>query len=97
MSSGALPEAALRACLSSMDADASQYTTAAAADDLDEILGALGYAAVNVLGLPEARGCQSVLPSLVRSAITLLRLSPLKVRPVSVVSTPAVPAPSPIG
>jgi len=36
-------------------------------------------------------------PSLVRRAITLPATSPLNVTPVSVVSTPAVPAPSPIG
>jgi hypothetical protein len=41
--------------------------------------------------------CHSVAPSLVGSAITLLRLSPPNASPASVVSTPAVPAPSPIG
>ncbi|HEY8090922.1 MAG TPA: alpha/beta hydrolase [Polyangiaceae bacterium] len=47
---GALPEARLRACLASMDADPSLYTTAVAVDDLDEVLTALGYGAVDVLG-----------------------------------------------
>ena len=39
--------------------------------------------------------CQSVVPSLVRSAITLLLVSPVIVTPVAVVNTPALPAPSP--
>jgi len=41
--------------------------------------------------------CHNVAPSLVRNAITLPGTSPLKVRPDSVVSTPAAPAPSPMG
>ena len=41
--------------------------------------------------------CHNVAPSLVRKAITLPATSPLKVMPDSVVNTPAVPAPSPMG
>lgn len=48
--SGELSEAKLRACLAKMDADPALYTTAIAADDLDEVLGSLGYAHANVLG-----------------------------------------------
>ena len=50
LAGGALPESRLRACLASMDADPSLYTTSAAADDLDEVLGALGYETVNLMG-----------------------------------------------
>ncbi len=49
--SGELSEAKLRACLASMDANPALYTTSIAADDLDEVLGSLGYAKVNVLGV----------------------------------------------
>jgi len=48
--SGELPEAKLRACLASMDANPAMYTTTAAADDLDEVLAALGYASADVMG-----------------------------------------------
>jgi pimeloyl-ACP methyl ester carboxylesterase len=48
--SGELPEAKLRACLASMDANPAMYTTTIAADDLDEVLGTLGYAQANVMG-----------------------------------------------
>lgn len=48
--SGELSEAKLRACLAKMDADPALYTTAIAADDLDEVLTSLGYTRANVLG-----------------------------------------------
>ena len=47
---GELSEAKLRACLATMDANPALYTTAIAADDLDEVLRSLGYAQVNVMG-----------------------------------------------
>ena len=46
--------------------------------------------------LPMA-SCHRVAPSLVRNAIALPPTSPLMVRPVSEVNTPAVPEPSPMG
>jgi len=49
--SGELSESKLRACLASMDANPALYTTSIAADDLDEVLGALGYAQANVMGV----------------------------------------------
>lgn len=49
--SGELSESKLRACLASMDASPALYTTSIAADDLDEVLGALGYAQANVMGV----------------------------------------------
>ncbi|HEY2515322.1 MAG TPA: alpha/beta fold hydrolase [Polyangiaceae bacterium] len=48
--SGELSEVKLRACLAKMDADPALYTTAIAADDLDEVLASLGYSQANVLG-----------------------------------------------
>ncbi len=48
--SGELSEPKLKACLASMDANPALYTTSIAADDLDEVLGALGYAQANVMG-----------------------------------------------
>ena len=50
LASGALPQSQLRACLAAMDADARLYTTFVAMDDLDDILGRMGYGAVNVIG-----------------------------------------------
>jgi pimeloyl-ACP methyl ester carboxylesterase len=50
LASGDLSEAKLRACLGSMDANPALYTTSIAADDLDEVLRALGYAQANVMG-----------------------------------------------
>lgn len=50
LASGALPESRLRACLAQMDADPRLYTTFIAMDELDEILGRMGYGAVNVIG-----------------------------------------------
>jgi pimeloyl-ACP methyl ester carboxylesterase len=49
LAGGELPESRLRACLASMDADPSLYTTDVAADDLAEVLAALGYEKVNVV------------------------------------------------
>lgn len=43
-------EARLRQCLDSLDADPRHYATAPAVADLDEVLGALGYARVNLWG-----------------------------------------------
>ena len=45
-----LPEAMVRECLASLDADPRQYATSTAVADLDEVLGALGYAKVNLWG-----------------------------------------------
>lgn len=45
-----LPERLAVDCLRALDADPRQYTTTAAAADLDEVLGALGYAKVNLWG-----------------------------------------------
>ncbi len=49
--SGELSETKLKACLASMDANPALYTTSIAADDLDEVLAALGYAQANILGV----------------------------------------------
>jgi pimeloyl-ACP methyl ester carboxylesterase len=46
-----LPEARLRACLASMGADPAHYTTFDAVEDLDQVLGELGYTQVDVLGV----------------------------------------------
>ncbi len=45
-----LPEKRVRDCLESLDADPRQYATSAAVEDLDEVLGALGYPRVNLWG-----------------------------------------------
>jgi pimeloyl-ACP methyl ester carboxylesterase len=51
LASGALPEARLRACLATMDANPRLYTTPIAMEDLDEILHRLGYRGqVNLIG-----------------------------------------------
>jgi len=46
-----LSEVRLRACLASMGADPARYTTFEAVDDLDQVLGELGYTQVDVLGV----------------------------------------------
>jgi pimeloyl-ACP methyl ester carboxylesterase len=46
----ALPEKLVRTCLATLDADPRQYVTSIAVEDLDEVLAALGYAKVNLLG-----------------------------------------------
>jgi pimeloyl-ACP methyl ester carboxylesterase len=46
----ALPEKMVRECLEALDADPRQYATPSAVADLDEVLGALGYARVNLWG-----------------------------------------------
>jgi pimeloyl-ACP methyl ester carboxylesterase len=46
----ALPEELVRDCLGSLDADPRQYATTTAMQDLDEVLGRLGYAKVNLWG-----------------------------------------------
>jgi len=45
-----LPEKMVRDCLASLDADPRHYATTTAAADLDEVLGVLGYARVNLWG-----------------------------------------------
>jgi pimeloyl-ACP methyl ester carboxylesterase len=45
-----LPEKRVRDCLASLEADPRQYATTTAVDDLDEVLGAMGYARVNLWG-----------------------------------------------
>jgi pimeloyl-ACP methyl ester carboxylesterase len=44
-------QAQLQACLDSLDADPRNYTTPAAAEDLDEVRQALGYERINLLGI----------------------------------------------
>ncbi len=46
----ALPEKVVVRCLESLDADPRHYATPSAVADLDEVLGALGYARVNLWG-----------------------------------------------
>ncbi len=46
----ALPERMVADCLAALDADPRQYATPAAVADLDEVLGALGLARVNLWG-----------------------------------------------
>jgi pimeloyl-ACP methyl ester carboxylesterase len=46
----AMPEKMVLECLASLDADTRQYATTTAAADLDEVLGALGYARANLWG-----------------------------------------------
>jgi len=51
LASGALPEARLQACLTTMDANPRLYTTPMAMEDLDEVLDRLGYRGqVNLIG-----------------------------------------------
>jgi pimeloyl-ACP methyl ester carboxylesterase len=45
-----LPEKMVGECLEGLDADPRQYATPSAVADLDEVLGALGYARVNLWG-----------------------------------------------
>ena len=45
-----LPEKMVQDCLASLDADPRQYATTTAVADLDEVLGAMGYARVNFWG-----------------------------------------------
>jgi pimeloyl-ACP methyl ester carboxylesterase len=59
-----------RDCLARLDADPTQYTTAIAARDLDEVRAALGYERVNLLGVSYGT----------RAALTYLRLFPERVR-----------------
>jgi pimeloyl-ACP methyl ester carboxylesterase len=69
----ALPEKLVRECLRSLDADPRQYVTTIAMHDLDEVLGALGFAKVNLWG--GSYGTRAVLefmrrhPQRVRSAV----------------------------
>ena len=46
----ALPERVVEECLAKLDADPRQYATSTAVADLDEVLGALGYAKANLWG-----------------------------------------------
>ncbi len=46
----ALPEKVVAQCLAALDADPRQYVTTIAMEDLDEVLGKLGYAQVNLWG-----------------------------------------------
>src|SRR5262249_39117674 len=46
----ALPERLVSKCLAQLDADPRQYVTSVAMEDLDEVLGKLGYAKVNLWG-----------------------------------------------
>jgi pimeloyl-ACP methyl ester carboxylesterase len=46
----ALPEKLVKECLAALEADPRHYATPTAVADLDEVLGALGYASVNLWG-----------------------------------------------
>lgn len=63
-------QAQLQACLSSLDADPSLYTTDIAMQDLDQVRAALGYDQINVLGVSYGT----------RAALMYLRLFPEHVR-----------------
>lgn len=66
----AIPEEVVRDCLAALDADPRQYATPTAVADLVEVLGALGYAKVNLWG-----GSYGT-----RVALELLRRHPDRVR-----------------
>ncbi|MBX3674569.1 MAG: alpha/beta fold hydrolase [Burkholderiales bacterium] len=65
-----LPEKRVRECLASLDADPRHYATPPAVADFDEVLGALGYARVNLWG-----GSYGT-----RVALELVRRHPARVR-----------------
>ncbi|MCM2327264.1 MAG: alpha/beta hydrolase [Lysobacter sp.] len=65
-----LPEKMVLECLEKLDADPRHYATPAAVADLDEVLGALGYASVNLWG-----GSYGT-----RVALELMRRHPARVR-----------------
>jgi pimeloyl-ACP methyl ester carboxylesterase len=52
---GGLPETRLRECLASSEARPELYTTSIAADDVDEVIGRLGYDTVDVAGFSYAQ------------------------------------------
>jgi pimeloyl-ACP methyl ester carboxylesterase len=66
----AMPEKMVRDCLAKLDADPRHYATPSAVADLDEVLGALGYASVNLWG-----GSYGT-----RVALELMRRHPARVR-----------------
>ena len=66
----AMPEKMVRDCLAKLDADPRHYATSNAVADLDEVLGALGYASVNLWG-----GSYGT-----RVALELMRRHPARVR-----------------
>jgi pimeloyl-ACP methyl ester carboxylesterase len=74
-----------RGCLAALDADPAQYTTEAAAYDLDAVRAALGYEQVSLLGVSYGT----------RAALTYLRLFPGRVR--ALVLDGVVPPEVPIG
>lgn len=69
----AMPEKLVRDCLGQLDADPRHYATPTAMADLDEVLGALGYARVNLWG-----GSYGT-----RAALEFLRRHPARVRTVT--------------
>ena len=83
------PVEAVRACRDTLDrrADLTQYTTAAAADDFDEVLAALGYRAVDLVGLSYGG----------RAALVFVRRHPARVRSMILSSgaTPSLTIPLP--
>jgi pimeloyl-ACP methyl ester carboxylesterase len=83
------PVAAVHACLDSLErrADLTQYTTPVAADDLDDVRVALGYPAINLVGLSYGA----------KLALVYLRQHPTSVRRVVVdgVVTTRYPTPLP--
>lgn len=74
-----------RNCLAALDADPAQYTTEAAAYDLDAVRAALGYEQVSLLGVSYGT----------RAALAYLRLFPERVR--ALVLDGVVPPELPIG
>jgi pimeloyl-ACP methyl ester carboxylesterase len=74
-----------RDCLAALDADPAQYTTEAAAYDLDAVRAALGYEQVSLLGVSYGT----------RAALAYLRLFPERVR--ALVLDGVVPPELPIG
>ncbi|NUM46732.1 MAG: alpha/beta fold hydrolase [Anaerolineales bacterium] len=60
----------LETCLSELDADPTQYTTAIAMQDLDQVRAALGYDQINLYGVSYGT----------RAALTYLHLYPTRVR-----------------
>ena len=66
----ALPATLVRECLRTLDADPRQYVTTVAMHDLDDVLGALGYAKVNLWG-----GSYGT-----RAALEFMRRHPQRVR-----------------
>ena len=75
LSDKAALQASVQQCLAHLKANLAFYTTAMAADDLNEVLGDLGYTRVNLLGISYGTTAEQVFltrhPSMVRT-MTLL-------------------------